>query len=325
MTKRTPITILKSLRNLTLSVDAKKRMRADISAYADLHTLTDSVQRLPVRSPFSFVSFMIPARSLYAGALVLVLMVAGGTQASLASVGSIPGDILYPIKVAVSEPLAFVLTPSTKGKATLAAEFASRRVDEAAALSSVGKLDEATAENLAIRFDAHVDVLAKETDTLEAKGEIATSLAVRTDLEQKLAARVEEFAVSAAPEESARLAASIAFEESTTDRFTARVSEKSKTLATTRERLETALALDVQAELKEGVSLAAIRSNEVSQGDVKSTGLFFAKVGSGDMTNLVATTTATTTKSATTTDENLLKVESTDSAASRFFAPFLKR
>lgn len=324
MSKRTPIVILKSLRNLTLPDDAKKRMRADISAYADLHSLTDLVRRLPVRSPFLFASFMVPARSLYAGALTLVLVVAGGTQASLASEGSVPGDILYPLKVAVSEPLSFVLTPSTEGRATLAAEFASRRVDEAVALSSVGKLDEQTAEDLATRFDAHVDVLAKETDTLEANGEIATSLAVRTDLEQKLSASVEEFPPDAVVEESARMATSLASDDSTANRFTTRVFEKSKTLATTRERLDTALALDVEAELKEGGSLAAIRSTDATQGDIASTGLFFAKVSSGDMTDLAATTSATT--SATTTDESLLKEEnSTDSAASRFFAPFLKR
>ena len=324
MTKRTPITILKSLRNLTLGSDVKKRMRADISAYADLHSLTDLVRRLPVRSPFSFASFMVPARSLYAGALTLVLMVAGGTQASLASQGSVPGDILYPLKVAVSEPLAFVFTPSTEGRATLAAEFASRSVDEAAALSSVGKLDEQTAEDLATRFDAHVDVLAKETNTLEANGEIATSLAVRTDLEQKLSESVEEFAADAAPEVSALMATSIALEESTADRFTTRVFEKSKTLATTRERLDTALALDVEAELKEGVSLAAIRPTDVEQGSAASTGIFFAKVGSGSMVDLAATSTATTT--ATTTDDNLPNErDPTDSAASRFFAPFLKR
>lgn len=322
MNTRNPITLLKSLRNLTLSADAKKRMRADISAYADLHSLTDLVKRLPVRSPFSITSFMVPARSMYAGALTLVLVVAGGTQASLASEGSIPGDILYPLKVAVSEPLAFVLTPSTEGRASLAARFASRRVDEAAALSSVGKLDEETAQDLATRFDAHVDVLAKETDALEANGEIATSLAVRTDLEQKLSARVEEFAVDAVAKEDVLIATSLAVEESAADRFTSRVFEKSRSLTTTRERLETALALDIEADLKEGVSLASIAQGDNAQGDRISAEPFFAKVGS--VGEPVATTTGTTT--ATTTDEGVLEGDaSADSAASRFFAPFLKR
>lgn len=316
MTKRTPISILRSLRNIRLAAPAKERMRADLSAYADLHALQDLVKRLPVRSPFA--SFMMPARSLYAGALTLVLMVAGGTQASLASEGAVPGDILYPIKVAVSEPLSFVFTPTTEGKATLAARFASRRVDEAAALSSVGKLDEAIAEDLATRFDAHVDVLAKETNTLEEKGEIATSLAVRTDLEQKLSARVEEFAVDAVAEEDVLFAASMKAEESTEDRFSNRVFEKSRTLATTRERLETALALDVEADLKSGAGLASIQTETTADASAR---LFFANVGS-EPAGIAATTTATTTASST---DGTLEGEVEDSAASRFFAPFLKR
>lgn len=321
MTKRTPIDVLRSLRNLRLPSDEKKRMRADLSAYADLHALTDLIERLPVRSPFSFASFMVPARSLYAGALTLVLMVAGGTQASLASEGSVPGDILYPIKVAVSEPLSFIFTPTTEGKASLAARFASRRVDEAAALSSVGKLDEATAEDLATRFDAHVDVLAKETTALEAKGEIATSLAVRTDLEQKLSVRVEELSDDTVTEVDILSAASVIADETTEARFSTRVSEKSKTLATTRERLDTALALDGAAELKNG-DLAAIRQSDTQNATESSARLFFAKGGSG-MKDTVATTTATTS---TTTSENLLEAsEPGESPASRFFAPFLKR
>lgn len=317
MTKRNPIHILRSLRRFTLPADVKKRMRADISAYADLHALTDLVERLPVRSSFSFASFMIPARSLYAGALTLVLMVAGGTQASLASEGAVPGDILYPIKVAVSEPLSYVLTPSAEGKAALAARFASRRVDEAAALSSVGKLDPQTAEDLATRFDAHVDELAKETDTLEAKGEIATSLAVRTDLEQKVSTRVEEFAVDAVASDDILMKAEAA-DETTAERFTSRVFEKSKTLATTRERLETALSLDVEADLKEGVGLAAIHDPETESAAGASARLFFAKGGSEEA---AATTTASST--ATTTSETPIKA--TEPAAARFFAPFLKR
>jgi len=321
MTKRTPIDVLRSLRNLVLPRAAKERMRADLSAYADLHALTDLVKRLPVRSPFSFASFMVPTRSLYAGALTLVLMVAGGTQASLASEGAVPGDILYPIKVAVSEPLSFVFTPSTEGKATLAARFASRRVDEAAALSSVGKLDEETAQDLAARFDAHVDVLAKETNTLEEHGEIATSLAVRTDLEQKLSARVEEFTVDAVAEDNVLFASKMAPEESIEDRFSTRVFEKSRTLATTRERLETALALDVEAELKNGVSLATLRP-ETEQTDAASSRLFFAEGGSGAATSIAATTSASTTA---TTTEDVPIDEAASSPASRFFAPFLKR
>lgn len=308
---RNPISLLRALRAIVLPLETKTRVRAELSAYADLHELADVRPRQLVRSPFA--SFILPARSLYAGALTLLLMVAGGTQASFAAEDAVPGDILYPIKVALSEPLSLVLTPSTEGKAELAARFASRRVDEAATLSSVGKLDEKTAEELADRFDSHVDVVAKETAALESKGEISTSLAVRTDLEQKLSERVEEFAVREGGEGTVMMASLAADTEvqEPAGKFSARVVEKSKTLATTRERLENALALDVKAELEGGRGLAAIRGPELGA-DVH---LFFATTVATD----TATSTATTT--ATSTEEG----EVSEPAASRFFMPFMPR
>ncbi len=314
MTTKNPFNTFRTLKRIVLSSELKERMRADLSAYADLHAIQNMPARVPVRSPYVFSSFMARSRSLYAGALALVLMVAGGTQASFAAEGSVPGDILYPLKVAVSEPLSFVLTPSAEGRAGLAAQFASRRVDEAAALSSVGKLDEKTADELATRFDVHVDVLAQETDTLEAKGEIAASLAVRTDLEQKLSSRVEEFLVDEVAENDVAVMVAVE-DESTVDRFTARVFEKSKTLATTRERLEAALALDLEAAEAQDLNLDLLTPEEGEPAR-----LFFADDGSGAAATSVmvdgqASTTATTTE----------EVAPEESAASRFFAPFLKR
>lgn len=310
---RNPITLLRALRVIMLPPEIKTRLRAELSAYADLHTLKDARPHPLVRSPFA--SFILPARSLYAGALTLFLMVAGGTQASFAAEDAVPGDILYPVKVALSEPLSFVLTTSTAGKAELAARFASRRVDEAATLSSVGKLDEKTAEELADRFDSHVDVVAKETDTLESKGEISASLAVRTDLEQKLSERVEEFALREVAEDDvmkANLAASPEVEEPA-GKFSARVFEKSKTLATTRERLENALALDVKAELESGAGLSAIRANELGA-DAR---LFFAAAVSEDAATSTATSSATSTEP--------IDAEATAPAGARFFMPFMPR
>lgn len=310
---RNPITLLRALRAIVLPLESKIRLRAELSSYADLHELADVRPRQMVRSPFA--AFILPARSLYAGALTLVLMIAGGTQASFAAEDAVPGDILYPVKVALSEPLSFVLTPSTEGKAELAARFASRRVDEAATLSSVGKLDEKTAEELADRFDNHVDVVAKETDTLEAKGEISASLAVRTDLEQKLSERVEEFAVREVAEDDVRMASFAAGteEQEPAGKFSARVFEKSKTLATTRERLEQALALDVKAELEDGTGLAALRPSEQAA-DVT---LFFAASAAKEVASTTATSTATSTEA--------VEAEATESNSSRFFMPFMPR
>lgn len=293
---------LRPLTRITLPRGIKEHMRLELSAYADLHTLPENAAQ-PVVSPFSRLMFR--TRSLYAGALALVLIVSAGTQASFASENAVPGDVLYPVKVAIAEPIALALTISAERKAELSARFASRRVDEAAALSSAGKLDEAAADELAARFDTHVDTLAKEATTLEANGDLAVSLAVRTDLEQKVSETVGS--IAAAPTEVADTASvalfagSVAVEEAPEDRFTARVYEKSRSLAITRESLDSALALDAEAS-ENPVDLAVLRT------DAQATSVFF-----------LASSTATSTASST------AEVPATTTPAARFLSPFLKR
>lgn len=309
-TPRTPEDLIHDLRAIRLSEDTKERMRADLSSYADLYSMEASPSE-PVRSPY--FGFFARTRSLYAGAFALLLMVAGGTQASLAAENTKPGDLLYPIKVAISEPIAFTLALSSEQKASLAARFASRRVEEAAALSSEGKLDQATAGDLATRFDAQVDLLAKETTALEAKGEIAVSLAVRTDLEQTLTERVESFSVREASEEDV-LSAKVAVDDSAANQFADRVFEKSRTLATTRERLESVLSTTVA---KESVDLALLRKDESADVVASMSSTLF----SAQPVSVSASSTATTT--ATTTPET--EEEPVGAPSSRFFAPFFNR
>lgn len=326
---RNPIDFIRTLGNVTLPAARKERMRLDLSAYADLHAIQDKVPAARSAAS-SFSVLMFRTRSLYAGALALVLIVSAGTQASFASEGAVPGDVLYPVKVAMAEPIALALTMSAERKAELSARFASRRVGEAAALSTAGKLDEKTADELAARFDTHLDALAKETDELEAKGDIAVSLAVRTDLEQKVSAQVEGLAtasLAAAPASDtvAMKMAAVAV-EAPADQFSARIYEKSRTLATTRERLDSALALDSLAEGNASVDLAVLRHDAAAvPGEAATSVLFFSKQSpdSGAVSaTMLATSTATST--ATTTEPQAAPAPE-GSAASRFFAPFIKR
>lgn len=328
MTNHDPLDFIRSLRTIVLPDATKARMRADLSAYADLHT---AMQPLVRPSSRGFSALWVRTRGLYAGALALVLVIAGGTQASFASEKAVPGDILYSMKVAVAEPIALAFTASTEGRAELAARYASRRVDEAAALSSEGRLDDRTADELAVRFDSHVDTLAKETSTLEAKGDLAVSLAVRSDLEQKLAVKVDEIAPPVASAPVAVMMAKVAQDTQAAvapeSRFAARVAEKSRSLATTRERLDAALALDTKAQVSGApVSLAAVlHTDEPELSDAApSSVLFLAKQpDAAVMMSIAATTTATTTS--TTTAEAAPQSAVEGSAPTRFFAPFRAR
>lgn len=289
---------LHTLKAIRLEDASKERMRAALSSYADLHASETVLPRTgAVVSPLS--AFFSRTRSLYAGALMLTLVVAGGTQASIAAEGAVPGDILYPLKVSVVEPMALVLSLSPERKAELSAEFASRRVEEAATLASSNKLDTERADELAARFDTHIDELARETVALESKGELGVSLAVRSDLSQKVSERTEEIADDGAFSTTMAMRADI---EASEARFSARVAEKSRTLATTRERLDAALALDA-GNAAASMTLTSMTATQSAPGSER----FFATLG------LERATTSTSTASTTAT-----------STLPKILAPFFK-
>lgn len=300
-----PINPFHVLKQLTLDPERRARMRADLSAYADLHTVpeTASVSRISTVS-----ALLSRTRRFYAGALAALLLVLGGTQASLAAEGALPGDILYPIKVAVNEPLALTLSFAPERKAELAAEFAARRLDEAARLSATGELDDSRATELAARFDAHVETLARETDALESRGSLAASLAVRTDLGSRIAEETEDFAKKEVAREDVAATATMMAEGAAAGNFATRVLEKSKTLATTREKLETALALDLEA-----------------SADVRTLAKEAKEDGEAFSAMVTADTAATTTASTTKKKEEKKKKEDTTKTElplQRFFTPF---
>lgn len=269
---RTRMGSLSSLRDIRLEDSAKERMRVALSAYTDLHSV-EGVAR-PVQPKHSFLSLFSQTRGLYMGALMLVLVVVSGVQVSNASEKAIPGDVLYPFKVSVTEPATLLLSMSPVRKAELSAEFAARRIDEAGILASRNRLSDAQADELATRFDTHVNELAKETKTLESKGELSVSLAVRSGLSQKVNGRSDS-----------RVAIETQETETSEARFSARVADKSQELATTRERLDTVLA--VQDTRTEEISSIAVQSQR-----------FFAALGLERATT--STSTATTTSATST-------------------------
>lgn len=88
-------------------------------------------------------------------ALALALLLTGSV--SYAAEGSVPGDMLYPVKVGVNEEVRSALTLSTEAKASWEARLAERRLEEAARLAAQGRLDTHTQAELQARFENHAD------------------------------------------------------------------------------------------------------------------------------------------------------------------------
>ena len=180
------ISILTSqLRELRLPDATRTKLRATLTAYADLHAVPESIAavRATIIERISLIAFRT-------GVAILVLAVGSGTVA-YASGDALPGDALYPVKVGVVEPLETALLVAPETRATWNAILAERRLAEAAALATTDSLDAGTRIYLEERFAYHAAQSDTAAEEVDVRGDSEAALAVRSDLEARLAAHAD--------------------------------------------------------------------------------------------------------------------------------------
>lgn len=119
-------------------------------------------------------------------ALGLLLFVGLGAGVSFASQSTVPGDFLYPFKVAVYEPIVSKLTTDEKSQAAWEAQRLENRLKEAEQLSASSKLTKENAAELRVRFNSHLNAAQKNIEALNAKGKADVALSIQTGLETYL-------------------------------------------------------------------------------------------------------------------------------------------
>src|SRR6185503_5412697 len=91
--------------------------------------------------------------SFSSGAVMALIILMGET--AYAAQGSLPGDLLYPVKIHVTEPVQLALAATSEQKAQVNADIASQRVVEAQTLAAQGKLTATTTQELQDNFNEH--------------------------------------------------------------------------------------------------------------------------------------------------------------------------
>jgi hypothetical protein len=127
-------------------------------------------------SPYFFFSYQF--RMALAGVLMLVVV---GTGTASAAQGSVPGDLLYTVKISITEPVELALAPSASAKADVQVRLAERRIEEAQSLAAEGRLEAGVAEQLATSFDAHAESAQQLADSVE-ESDPGTATEVKTKL-----------------------------------------------------------------------------------------------------------------------------------------------
>ncbi len=124
----------------------------------------------------------------------MVLMLALGGGASVAAEGSVPGDVLYPVKIRVNEQVRGVLATSAEADAEWEAELASRRLEEVQKLKSRGTVEADIATELGAEFSEHADAAMKAMESLEAAGHADIAARIQAHLSEIADMHAEIFA-----------------------------------------------------------------------------------------------------------------------------------
>lgn len=139
-----------------------------------------SIQRVPQGT--SLISRFRNSKFAPMNALVIItLLVSGGT--SYAAAGSVPGDLLYPVKVEVNENIKSALAVSDSAEAMLQTRLAKERLAEAETLAARGELNAETSAAIAARLKNHYYKAIAHSDTAAAEGDLSSAATVRASLE----------------------------------------------------------------------------------------------------------------------------------------------
>lgn len=116
-------------------------------------------------------------------AIIIALLIGGGVSAVAEQ--SLPGDVLFPVKVNVNENVRSFLAISDEAEANLQAKLAEKRLEEAEKLAAEDNFKEDVRVRLEENFDKHADKVRAEIAELEAKN-TPKALEIASNLENSL-------------------------------------------------------------------------------------------------------------------------------------------
>ncbi|MBU2158965.1 hypothetical protein KJ848_02180, partial [Patescibacteria group bacterium] len=112
----------------------------------------------------------------------------GGTGVVSASGSATPGDLLYPVRLKVKEPVQLALTQSPEEKTGLEVAFAGERLKEFASASSGGKLNTDTVALITDSLSEHLANAQDGIQELHEDGDTEIAIQTNADLHSLLSA-----------------------------------------------------------------------------------------------------------------------------------------
>ncbi len=168
---------ISGLKNIRMTDEEKTRI---LEAVLSSSVESPYMKRIPI---FAFV-YSHHVRTVLVSCLVLVLSVGGATYASGAS---LPGDLLYPIKTKVVEPILDVVNSTPEKKVVWEEEKVTRRIAEAEELARKDELDDEKLEELGRSIEKSSSAFSQAVNV------VASSTNLRQEFRRKINERKEVF------------------------------------------------------------------------------------------------------------------------------------
>lgn len=178
--KNNPETLFEyAKKRLTLSASEKDIHRERLLAF-----MKDRPAYATTPSPYFSAWFYTPvARAL---ALFVVVVAAGGGT-TFAAEGTLPGDVLYPVKTGVTEPLREALAITPEQKAAVENRIVGARLAELAQLAAQHRaIDSESLSALQESVGTHIDAAQAAVKSLSAKGADGAALQANSNLSATL-------------------------------------------------------------------------------------------------------------------------------------------
>jgi hypothetical protein len=180
--KRFSEQLKKKSETIRMRASEKAELQSRIVAFMEYHPLPALVKSKPVPKgkmalePYRLIAIPRHYLGMFAGMTALLFVIVVPALAE----NAIPGDILYPVKVSVTEEIRSSLKTNAYEKVVWETTRLERRISEARLLAQAGKLTPAAEADVLAAVQVHSDKAKREIETLRTTDADGAALAQMT-------------------------------------------------------------------------------------------------------------------------------------------------
>ncbi len=126
---------------------------------------------------------MLSRRPLATAFATLTVFIMFGTGVTYAAQDSMPGELLYPIKIHVNEPVEGFFNFSPKSKAEWELDKMNRRLNELEGLKEQGPLDMKTKFQIKQQLDMNAQIFENHLKDLQSEGDAESEMEIRNQFQ----------------------------------------------------------------------------------------------------------------------------------------------